>query len=50
VDCDVILVVKDGRIIEQGTHRELMRERGYYHGLFTRQFEDKETEAAFGEV
>ena len=29
-----------GRIIAQGTHRELMRERGYYYDLYTRQYED----------
>lgn len=32
---DLILVVKAGRIIERGTHDELMKERGYYHGLYT---------------
>ena len=37
---DVIIVVKNGRIIAQGTHRELMRERGYYYDLYTRQYED----------
>ena len=40
VNADVILVVKDGKIIEQGKHKELMRQKGYYHGLFTRQFEN----------
>lgn len=38
-DADVILVVRDGVIIEQGSHRELMRARGYYHSLYTRQYE-----------
>ena len=33
---DVILVVDHGRIIEQGTHRELMRKRGAYYRLYTR--------------
>ena len=36
---DVILVVRDGKIIEQGSHRELMQKRGYYHSLYTRQYE-----------
>ena len=27
---DLILVVKDGKIIEQGTHKELLSEKGYY--------------------
>ena len=40
VDADVILVVRDGRIIEQGTHRELMRKKGYYYNLYTRQYEE----------
>ena len=38
-DADVIIVVKDGKIIEQGRHSELMHRRGYYHSLYTRQYE-----------
>ncbi len=38
-DADVIIVVKDGKIVEKGKHKELMRARGYYHGLYTRQYE-----------
>ena len=40
VDADLILVVRDGRIIERGTHETLLREKGYYHSLFTRQTEE----------
>jgi ATP-binding cassette subfamily B protein len=40
VDSDVILVVKDGRIIERGRHRELMKKKGYYYDLYTRQYEE----------
>ena len=41
VDADVILVVKDGKIIERGKHAELMKNRkGYYYQLFSRQFEE----------
>ena len=40
VDADVILVVKGGRIIDRGTHRELMKRRGYYYDLYTRQYEE----------
>jgi len=40
VDADVILVVKDGKIIGQGTHRELMKQRGYYYKLYTKQYEE----------
>ena len=36
---DVILVVHEGKIIERGTHRELMARRGNYYELYTRQFE-----------
>ncbi|MCR5282138.1 MAG: ABC transporter ATP-binding protein/permease [Lachnospiraceae bacterium] len=39
VEADIILVVRDGRIIEKGTHKELMGARGDYYKLFTRQFE-----------
>jgi ATP-binding cassette subfamily B protein len=41
---DTILVVQDGKIIEQGTHRELMRSRGHYYELYTRQFEEEAEE------
>ena len=34
---DVILAVRDGRIEEQGTHKELMEKRGYYYSLFCQQ-------------
>ncbi|MDO4619855.1 MAG: ABC transporter ATP-binding protein [Lachnospiraceae bacterium] len=40
VDADVILVVKDGKITERGTHKELMQQRGYYYELYSRQYED----------
>jgi ATP-binding cassette, subfamily B, bacterial len=33
-----ILVVENGRIAEQGTHTELLRERGHYYRLYTQQF------------
>ena len=37
---DMILAVQDGKIIEMGKHPELMRKRGYYYSLYTRQFEE----------
>lgn len=40
VNADVILLVSDGKIIERGTHRELMDLRGSYYELFTRQYEN----------
>lgn len=38
---DVILVVKDGKIIERGTHKELLHKHGYYYDLYSRQFEEE---------
>lgn len=40
-EADVILVVKDGKIIEQGTHKQLMKAKGYYYDLYTRQFQEE---------
>ena len=36
---DRIVVLVDGKIVEQGTHDELMERRGVYHTMFTQQFE-----------
>lgn len=38
---DVILVVKDGKIIEQGKHLELLKKKGYYHDLYSKQFQEE---------
>jgi ATP-binding cassette subfamily B protein len=43
-NADFILVVDDGKIIEQGTHTELMGNRGHYFDLYTRQFEEEAEE------
>lgn len=44
-NADLILVVKDGKIVESGKHRELLRQRGAYYKLYTRQYEDESTGA-----
>ncbi|MCI8465997.1 MAG: ABC transporter ATP-binding protein [Lachnospiraceae bacterium] len=38
-DADLILVMKDGDIIEQGTHEELLKKQGFYAELYNSQFE-----------
>jgi len=44
---DRILVIEDGRVAEQGTHADLLRKRGHYYRLYTRQFRH-ELEAQYG--
>ena len=39
-DADLILVMKDGDIVEQGTHEELLAENGFYADLYNSQFEE----------
>jgi ATP-binding cassette subfamily B protein len=39
-EADWILVIRDGKIIEQGRHSDLISKRGYYFELYTRQFEE----------
>lgn len=41
-DADLILVMKDGDIIEQGTHEELLAAKGFYENLYNSQFEKAE--------
>ncbi|KKY01406.1 multidrug ABC transporter ATP-binding protein [Paraclostridium benzoelyticum] len=41
-DADLILVMKDGDIIEQGNHEELLKSDGFYASLYNSQFEDCE--------
>ena len=45
-NADIILVVDDGKIVEQGRHEELLARKGYYYTLWMRQYED----AAISEV
>ena len=42
-DADLILVMKDGDVIESGSHEELLAEGGFYADLYNSQFETKQT-------
>ncbi len=37
-EADCILVMRDGQIVEQGTHKELLEKQGFYHQLYESQF------------
>ena len=37
-NADIILVMREGKIIEQGSHEELLNKKGFYHELYTSQF------------
>ena len=39
-DAELILVMNHGAIVEQGTHAELLARRGFYHELYSSQFEE----------
>ena len=39
---DQIIVLQNGRIIEQGTHQQLLKNKGYYHKLYELQFENRD--------
>ena len=43
---DRILVIDDGRITEQGSHAQLIRQRGHYYNLYTKQFREQSLDAA----
>ncbi|MBQ7840454.1 MAG: ABC transporter ATP-binding protein [Lachnospiraceae bacterium] len=38
---DVILVIKDGKIVEQGSHKELIAKKGAYYDLYTKQYQEE---------
>ena len=48
-NADMILVVRGGKIVEQGTHPELLKKKGYYYELYTRQYEDEATAQIFAQ-
>jgi ATP-binding cassette subfamily B protein len=39
VDADTILVVNHGKIVEQGTHKELLEKNGFYAEIYNSQYE-----------
>ena len=39
-NADLILVIKDGDIVEQGTHEQLLAQKGFYADLYESQFAD----------
>ena len=45
---DLILVVRDGKIVEQGKHEELLRRKGYYHALYSKQFAEESAAQILG--
>ena len=45
---DLILVVRDGQIVERGTHLELLKRKGNYHDLYSRQFAEEHAAKVLG--
>lgn len=45
---DRILVIRNGRITESGTHKELLKLKGYYYDLYTTQFTENSTNSLLG--
>ena len=45
-DADVILVMRDGKVVERGTHGELLERKGYYYRLYTQQFVQESSDSA----
>lgn len=44
---DLILVIHDGKIVEQGTHKELIAKRGEYYNLYTKQYQEEKSREVF---
>ena len=40
-EADIILVMNDGNIVEQGAHKELLKKKGFYYTLYNSQFPTK---------
>ena len=46
-NADMILVIRDGKIVEQGSHKSLLKQRGYYYRLYVNQFREEGERATF---
>ena len=46
IDADKIVVLDQGHVAEQGTHAELLKAKGCYYRLYTRQYEEEATHSA----
>jgi ATP-binding cassette subfamily B protein len=49
-NADRILVIDDGEVVEQGTHRELMKQKGRYHELYMNQFKSEQYEKSLAAI
>lgn len=48
-NADRILVIREGQITEQGNHKQLMKQKGYYYNLYTNQFREEARLKVLGE-
>lgn len=46
--CDRILVISDGEILEEGSHKQLIKQRGHYYKLYTNQFKEEAESRVLG--
>ncbi|MFQ3229538.1 ABC transporter ATP-binding protein [Reinekea sp.] len=49
-NADVIVVIENGRLIEQGSHNDLLERKGHYFKLYQKQFQSEQEEALLNEV
>ncbi len=45
---DLVIVIEKGRVVEQGTHEELLAKEGVYHRLYQSQFRSQSQPTAYG--
>ena len=50
INADKIIVLKNGTILEQGTHSELLKKKGYYFELYRKQFVQDNLEKSIKEI